>query len=105
MPLYDFECNSCGKPWDDFRPSTDLVAGPCPECKSEDTKKVLSKVSFKMFKSIEDYTPDQIEGMRISKKWIEDRAEDWASGKLIVEERGPKELRPVMPDHLKKIVG
>ena len=45
MPIYEFDCQECGKPFESliFGFSTDNVE--CPECKSKEVKKKISSFS------------------------------------------------------------
>ena len=43
MPLYEYKCNDCNKIFEVFhKSSVNLEKVQCPECKSEDYKKLLS---------------------------------------------------------------
>lgn len=41
MPIFDFKCDSCGAVFEELVASSDSPA-PCPKCKSEKTKKLVS---------------------------------------------------------------
>ncbi len=40
MPIFEFRCNACGHPYEHFGKWDDATS--CPECKSRDTKKLIS---------------------------------------------------------------
>jgi putative FmdB family regulatory protein len=41
MPLYEYECRTCGHEWDEHRPMSDAGAKACPKCLGSDTGKVI----------------------------------------------------------------
>ncbi len=45
MPIYEFECNECKKVFEEVVLRTDEVV-ECPDCKSQQTSKLVSKCSF-----------------------------------------------------------
>lgn len=47
MPIYEFDCHECGKPFESLVMgfSTDNVR--CPECNSQDVKKKISSFAVK----------------------------------------------------------
>ncbi|MCB1187967.1 zinc ribbon domain-containing protein [bacterium] len=49
MPLYDFQCEACGKVFEVERSMTDTSTETCPKCGSKKTVKVFSSagISFK----------------------------------------------------------
>jgi putative FmdB family regulatory protein len=44
MPVYEFECEECGRRFEELTPS-DTRSLACPECGSERTRRLLSPVS------------------------------------------------------------
>lgn len=44
MPVYEFECEECGRRFEELTGS-ETRALPCPECGSEQTRRLLSRVS------------------------------------------------------------
>lgn len=43
MPMYDFNCQKCGSDFTLRRPIAEIDdPAPCPECKSEETKRQMS---------------------------------------------------------------
>jgi putative FmdB family regulatory protein len=44
MPVYEFECRSCGERFEELAPS-DTQALACPACSSRQTRRLLSPVS------------------------------------------------------------
>ncbi|MBZ5559344.1 MAG: zinc ribbon domain-containing protein [Acidobacteriia bacterium] len=42
MPLYDFQCRSCGHEFEALVRPADTVAPECPSCHGRDLKKLLS---------------------------------------------------------------
>jgi putative FmdB family regulatory protein len=43
MPIYDFECQSCGHRFEELTRASELP--PCPECGAPEPRKLLSQVS------------------------------------------------------------
>lgn len=43
MPIYDFECESCGHRFEELTPADSKP--PCPECGAAEPRKLLSQVS------------------------------------------------------------
>ena len=48
MPIYDFQCSSCGFKDELMRKSSDASTINCPQCKSELFSKMLSAPSFQL---------------------------------------------------------
>ena len=47
MPIYLYECESCGREFDALiRKKSDLVRLKCPACEHKGLKKIMSSVSF-----------------------------------------------------------
>jgi putative FmdB family regulatory protein len=44
MPIYEYECGTCGIVFEEIVPSYTDAALPCPKCKSTQTKKLMSRV-------------------------------------------------------------
>jgi putative FmdB family regulatory protein len=44
VPVYEFECEECGRRFEELTAS-EARALPCPDCGSEQTKRLLSRVS------------------------------------------------------------
>lgn len=42
MPEYSYECSDCGYEWDTYRTMADRAPGPCPECHSRNTAKIIT---------------------------------------------------------------
>lgn len=47
MPIFDYSCNDCNKIWEEFKKSQDNPEF-CPNCKSENIKKLISKSNFQL---------------------------------------------------------
>ncbi|GAB4580008.1 MAG: hypothetical protein Fur0022_27470 [Anaerolineales bacterium] len=46
MPMFNFICQVCGTPFEEWVPVTSKIAEVvCPECQSRDVKKQLSRVA------------------------------------------------------------
>lgn len=41
MPIYEYQCDECGAEFEEIR-STTADAPPCPKCKSDKTRKLMS---------------------------------------------------------------
>lgn len=78
-------------------------AARCPECGSHAITQLL-----RPFKSVverddlRDIHPLEREMALENKRVLEAESEQILSGESRIIERGPKEFRPVLPDHLKK---
>ena len=46
MPIFEFCCDKCGREFEELVMSSSEKIS-CPECKSEDVKKLMSTASFK----------------------------------------------------------
>ncbi len=46
MPIYEFECDDCGTPFESLVIGFSTENVTCPECKSKDIKKKLSSFAF-----------------------------------------------------------
>lgn len=44
MPIYEYKCSECGKEFSKLTFTVDTPAD-CPECKSENTKKIISTIA------------------------------------------------------------
>ncbi len=47
MPIYEFECQNCGKPFETLVMGFSIDNIKCPECNSEDVKKKISSFAVK----------------------------------------------------------
>jgi len=47
MPIYEFECDNCGKTFEEFCYSYNIEAPNCPYCK-EKAHKIVSLPNFKL---------------------------------------------------------
>lgn len=43
MPIYEFECSTCGTRFEELLPAGETA--PCPQCKSSEVGKRLSQIS------------------------------------------------------------
>ena len=48
MPIYDFECNSCGFKDEVMRKVSEASTGICPSCQKETFSKLLSAPNFQL---------------------------------------------------------
>jgi putative FmdB family regulatory protein len=48
MPIYDFQCNSCGHKLELLRKISDASTTTCPNCNQETFNKMLSAPSFQL---------------------------------------------------------
>ncbi|MES2547294.1 MAG: zinc ribbon domain-containing protein [Pseudomonadota bacterium] len=48
MPIYDFQCTSCGHKLELLRKISDASTTTCPNCKQETFNKMLSAPSFQL---------------------------------------------------------
>lgn len=50
MPIYEFECNACKKPFDKVMTIKEMETGKvqCPKCDSGDVKKLMSSGGIKV---------------------------------------------------------
>jgi len=54
MPIFDYKCADCGKEFEELVFNRDECP-PCPECKSENTGKLMSACKFKTGGGAPDY--------------------------------------------------
>lgn len=45
MPIYEYECKSCGKKFEVFQKSTDAPSAKCPGCEAT-AERIISQTSF-----------------------------------------------------------
>lgn len=56
MPLYEYRCNACSKPFEEIATANEAV--PCPSCKSTDTARLLSACAHQGCKAtLGNYSP------------------------------------------------
>ncbi len=48
MPIYEYECSSCGHRMDKFQKINDEPLIQCPECETENLAKLVSAAAFKL---------------------------------------------------------
>lgn len=42
MPMYEYQCNSCGEQFEELVSLSSKEEPPCPKCSSGDTRKLVS---------------------------------------------------------------
>jgi putative FmdB family regulatory protein len=48
MPIYEYQCGSCGHVFDELQKISDAPLTVCPECKKRKLKKLLSAPKFRL---------------------------------------------------------
>ncbi len=48
MPIYEYQCESCGARIEKLQKISDPVLKDCPECKTSSLKKMISATSFRL---------------------------------------------------------
>lgn len=101
MPLYEFYCDACNKPFEAFRQISDIgEKQPCERCGSSDTRKLISRFVI-VGGEIDTSTMDPLEKeLHLQNKtYIESHAQDIIDGKMTITKgkRGPKEFEPEIP--------
>ncbi len=48
MPIYEYQCESCGTRLEKLQKISDPVLKDCPECKNASLKKMISATSFRL---------------------------------------------------------
>ena len=48
MPIYEYECTSCGHELEALQKMSDAVLTECPECQKSDLKKKVSAAGFRL---------------------------------------------------------
>jgi len=48
MPIYEYQCDSCGARLEKLQKITDSVLKDCPKCKKASLKKMISATSFRL---------------------------------------------------------
>ena len=93
MPIYDFECDECGKITEEFMPMSSNKNPKCNYCSSSNTHKIISACNFTIIN-------------RVSQK-VKDRANIESDKRVrLREEYGVHEVNPVCnPDIPKRPVG
>ena len=46
MPIFEYQCETCGHEFEKLVFSGEEASVPCPDCNSADTKKLMSAASF-----------------------------------------------------------
>lgn len=46
MPVYEYACNTCEHEFEKFQKMSDTTTPPCPDCGSEQVRKLISRSSF-----------------------------------------------------------
>lgn len=106
MPIYAIRC-TCGKEYDALVSFSvaDPAARACPDCGKdyqEGERLVCGRAIQRKQLSIDDMDPDDIQEQLENKAYYESLSEEILDGRIVLDERGPKELRPQCPDHLRK---
>jgi putative FmdB family regulatory protein len=86
MPLYDYECESCGESFE-ARAGVDVPAPPCPVCGKSDTRKVISLFSGPFTTAMRGYTARKSNATRAARE--EQRAARKEERRLSREQQGP----------------
>lgn len=58
MPTYEFRCLDCGHEWDELRPMDKPIPDGCPECYSQNIKKLVSRGGGVIFRGNGWYSTD-----------------------------------------------
>lgn len=45
MPIYEYVCDECGRQFEELAGGFELLPTPCPQCRSDKTRKVLSRTA------------------------------------------------------------
>ncbi len=48
MPIYEYQCGSCGHTFDTLQKFSDLALTMCPECNEESLRKLISTAAFRL---------------------------------------------------------
>ena len=48
MPVYEYECRSCGHQFEEWQKMSDKPVRTCPKCKARRVEKLISATSFKL---------------------------------------------------------
>lgn len=48
MPIYEYQCNSCGYQFEKMQKISDGPCRLCPQCQAEDVQKMVSSPSFRL---------------------------------------------------------
>ena len=100
MPLYEYECKTCGEVHPDiFSSVADRDKQACPSCGSCSMKRNIPQMSFTTEVPLSDYTPGELAMALRQKKHIEANADRLRSGAMEIKDntRVPRELRPNIP--------
>jgi len=105
LPIYLFGCEDCGAESNLFIKVSDYDSADkrCQSCESSNVKRLYTSfATVKETPGWADCDPLERKMHLDNKRYLESRAEDILSGALEIVERGPKEFRPQVPEHLKK---
>jgi len=67
-----------------------------------DAANTFNALPDERYRNLNDLPPGELEAVRRVQKHYEDMSEQILSGEVTICERGPLELRPQCPEHLKK---
>ena len=48
MPIYEYECKSCGHTLEALQKISDIPLSDCPECEEQELKKLISAAAFRL---------------------------------------------------------
>jgi len=48
MPIYEYECQSCGHHFEEWQKMSDKPVQVCPKCKARKVEKLISQTSFQL---------------------------------------------------------
>jgi putative FmdB family regulatory protein len=48
MPIYEYECGSCGHRFEEWQKMSDKPIKVCPKCKARKVEKLISQTSFQL---------------------------------------------------------
>jgi putative FmdB family regulatory protein len=62
MPIYEYRCEACEKRFEEYLPTSETPAPPCPDCGSQKVTRLISQINT-------EWLPSDVAWDRVGRSW------------------------------------